>query len=117
MCESNPKQWASWLPMAKLWYNTSFHTALNITPFVTLYGFKPTMWVGGRCTQTNVKEVVELVHNRQLVQQLKEHLRKAHKRIKLYADKKILEKSFQEGDCVYVKLKPYRQRAFHSQKA
>ena len=35
------KKWASWLSLAEFWYNTSFHTTLNMTPFQALYGFEP----------------------------------------------------------------------------
>ena len=32
-------QWVNWLPMAEWWYNTSFHTAAKMTPFMALYGY------------------------------------------------------------------------------
>ena len=41
MTFQEPKKWMSWLSLAEFWYNTSFHTALNITPFQALYGFPP----------------------------------------------------------------------------
>jgi hypothetical protein len=40
---------------------------------------------------------------------LKEELIKAQSRMKKYADLKRSERSFHEGDWVYLKLQPYRQ--------
>ena len=34
-------QWAKWLPLTEWWYNTSFHTAAKMTPFMTLYEYHP----------------------------------------------------------------------------
>jgi hypothetical protein len=36
-----PKKWHHWLTTAEWWYNTSFHTSLNMTPFQALYGRPP----------------------------------------------------------------------------
>lgn len=33
MCEDHPKDWFFWLSLAKCWYNTSFHTAIKLTPY------------------------------------------------------------------------------------
>lgn len=41
MTSDAPKQWSSWLASDEWWYNTTFHTALNTTPFQVLYGTKP----------------------------------------------------------------------------
>ena len=32
------KKWLQWLPWAKYWYNTSYHTATRMTPFEAVYG-------------------------------------------------------------------------------
>jgi hypothetical protein len=34
-------QWVKWLPLAEWWYNTSFHMASKIPPFMALYGYQP----------------------------------------------------------------------------
>jgi hypothetical protein len=34
-------QWFKWLPLKEWWYNTSFHTATKMTPFMALYGYHP----------------------------------------------------------------------------
>ncbi|KAL7113985.1 hypothetical protein ACP275_04G093400 [Erythranthe tilingii] len=44
-----------------------------------------------------------------VTQQLKELLRQAQERMKRFADTRRSERIFQEGDWVYLKLKPYKQ--------
>jgi hypothetical protein len=43
-------QWFKWLPLAEWWYNTSFHTATKMTPFMVLYGYHPS------CITCSLKE-------------------------------------------------------------
>ncbi|KAE8656433.1 hypothetical protein F3Y22_tig00117000pilonHSYRG00047 [Hibiscus syriacus] len=108
LCFYQPKQWAKWLPHVEWWYNTTYHTALKLTPFQALYGYKaPTMvWH----TETNVHAVAELMRSREEIKQLvKVQLEQASNRMKQKADKNRSERVFQVGDLVYLKLQPYRQ--------
>ena len=69
MCFTTPKRWSYWLSLAEWWYNTSYHTSLNMTPFQALYGFAPPMVaevVLPDCTDDNARE---LIQNRQLAAQ------------------------------------------------
>lgn len=36
-----PKMWAQWLMWAEYWYNTSYRTSIQMTPFQTVYGREP----------------------------------------------------------------------------
>jgi hypothetical protein len=39
----NPKEWRCWLPLAKVWYNSTYHSSLGCSPFWALYGYDPDM--------------------------------------------------------------------------
>jgi hypothetical protein len=36
-----PKKWCDWLPAAEWWYNFSYHSAIQMTPFQSLYEYSP----------------------------------------------------------------------------
>ena len=36
-----PSTWTNWLPWAEWWYNTTFHSAIQLTPFEAVYGRPP----------------------------------------------------------------------------
>lgn len=109
MCFSTPKRWYYWLSLAEWWYNTSYHTSLNMTPFQALYGFPPPMVaevVLPDCPNDSAREQLQ---NRQLATQLiKDNLQKAQARIKHQADKHRSKRTFELGDMVYLKIQPYR---------
>lgn len=41
LCMQQLGKWKTYLSAAKWWYNTSFHTSMQMTPFQALYGYKP----------------------------------------------------------------------------
>ena len=38
MARERPKNWSKWLFLAKWWYNTNFHLAIQSTPYKVVYG-------------------------------------------------------------------------------
>jgi transposase InsO family protein len=113
MTFANPKKWTSWLPMAELWYNTTFHTALKCTPFQALYGFPPPLLSEFSIPGPSDLEAKDFLSAKQdMLVQLKQNLVQAQSRMKKYADMNRSERQFDVGDMVYLKMAPYRLAAF-----
>lgn len=113
MIFSEPHKWASWLSLAEFWYNTSFHTALNITPFQALYGVAPPqiseLSIPG---PPDLDATAFLEAKQSMLDQIKIHLAQAQARMKKYADRNRSERVLEIGDMVYLKMQPYRMAAF-----
>jgi hypothetical protein len=113
MVFQEPKKWAAWLSLAEWWYNTTYHTALKVSPFQALYGFPPPLIsevaIPGPA-DTAAKDF--LAEKQQQLLKLKENLTQAQARMKKYADKKRTERTFDVGDMVYLRMQPYRMAAF-----
>ena len=105
-----PTQWKQWLALAEFWYNTSFHTSLNTTPFEVLYGQQPRhlgIDIVESCAIPDLQ--LWLAQRKLMVQLLEQQLARAQHRQKMQADKHRSERSFAVGDMVYLKLQPYIQ--------
>lgn len=113
-----PKKWFHWLSLSEWWYNTSFHTSLQVTPFQALYGFPPPMiaeTVLPDCPDDTAKE--HLRNRDKALQVIKDNLAKAQARTKHQADKHRTEREFAVGDIVYLKIQPYRHTSLSIHKS
>jgi len=52
-----PSKWVDWIYLAEFWYNTSWHSALKMSPFEVLYGHKPSYF---GLTRTAACDVADL---------------------------------------------------------
>lgn len=113
MVFQEPKKWMKWLPLAELWYNTSYHSSLKCTPFQALYGYKPPQ-IGEYSVEPALSPEARMTisEREHMMQRLKANLKHAQNRIKYFADRKRTEREYQVGDMVYLKIQPYRQNAF-----
>ena len=110
-----PHSWVDWLPLAKFWFNTNFHTSLKLTPFEALYGYPPPKVMEYVPSVTRVAAIDSYLHDRQqLFSLLKHNLNVAQERMKWFADKKRVDMSFEVGDWVYLRLQPYKQSSMQS---
>jgi hypothetical protein len=108
----NPKAWYKALSWAELWYNTSFHTSIGMSPFKALYGRDPPALIRYNPQASDPITLQEQLINRDnILQQLKQHLERAQVYMKNQADKKRTDVSLSLGDLVLVKLQPYRQHS------
>lgn len=107
-----PTEWIKDLPWAEWWYNTNYHSAIQMSPFQAVYGYKPPrvdLYLPG---STAVHEVdCQLKDRDALLALLKHNLHKAQERMKLFYDKRHSERTFEAGDWVYLKLQAHKQQS------
>ncbi|XP_040942336.1 uncharacterized protein [Gossypium hirsutum] len=79
--------WVSWLPLAEWWYNTTYHSAIQTTPYEALYGQITPLHLPYIAGETPVDSVDRTLQQREAMRKV--------------------------GDLVYLKLQPYRQHSLH----
>jgi len=105
LVQSCPSKWATWLPLAEFWYNTSFHSALGKTPFEVLYGHPPSHFGIVSTDACNVPDLQQWLIERSAMTELIQHnLQRAQQCMKHQEDKHRQEREFGVGDWVFVKL-------------
>lgn len=107
---TRPKEWVKWLPWAEHWYNTSFHSAIGMTPFKVLYGRDPPSLVSYTRGTAVTLEVDGYLRDRDaILAELRRQLLRAQQIMKERADGKRRDVTYEVGEMVYLKLRPYRQ--------
>ncbi|RVW39687.1 Transposon Tf2-8 polyprotein [Vitis vinifera] len=109
---NKPGRWSTWISWAEYWYNTTFHSSTNTTPFRAVYGRDPPPLIRFGSDSTSVLAVDQLLQERDLIlNELKDHLYCAQSKMKSSADAHRRAVQFEVGDFVYIKLRPYRLRS------
>ena len=62
---TKPTAWVDWLPLAKFWFNTNFHSSTKVTPFEALYGYPPPRLLDYIPGTTSVEAVDDHLQKRQ----------------------------------------------------
>jgi hypothetical protein len=76
-----PTKWRRLLALVEYWYNTSYHSSLQLTPFEVLYGHQPRQVDIGLWDTSEVPELQEWLQDRKLmVQPLQQQLLCAQQR-------------------------------------
>lgn len=77
-CLESPTDWFLYLAVAEWWYNTTFHSSIQTTPFEALYGQPPPIHLPYVARDSGVEEVDRSLITREFkVQLLKYHLKRA----------------------------------------
>jgi transposase InsO family protein len=94
-----------WLPLAELWYNTSYHSSIKSTPFEVPYGQNPPIHIPYLPKDSNIEAVdKQLTKGEDRLKTIKDNLKVAQHRMTQLANKKHSERIFKIGDWVYLKL-------------
>ena len=102
-------QWKKWLPLAEWWYNTSYHATTKMTPYEAVYGQQPPSILTYLPGSSKVQAVDNLLQNRDaILTTLKDNLALAQNRMKQQLDQHCSERTFEEGDQVFLRLQPYK---------
>ena len=111
MAREFPNQWSKWLPLVEWWNNFAYHCSLNVTPFETLYGYKALPLPMGPYCDSIIPAAAQAIQERvRISASIKEHLLKSQQRMKYFADRHRIERSFEVGELVFLKLQLYRQQ-------
>ncbi|XP_058757457.1 uncharacterized protein LOC131630720 [Vicia villosa] len=106
-----PRKWYKFLHLAEYWFNTSFHSAIQMTPFKALYGRDPPNIPDYLCdivTDTSLRD--SLQERNTIVTQLKANIQKSQVQMEKQANLKRRDFTFHPGDLVLLRLHPYRQQ-------
>jgi len=115
MCSEKASDWSKWLPLAEWWYNTTFHSSIEMTPYEVVYNQPPPVHLPYLPGETNVEAVDRSLQRREaMIQMLKFFLLQAQHRMKVQADKHRSERELQVDSWVWLKLQPYRQHSLES---
>lgn len=107
-----PKSWSKWVSLAEYWYNSSFHSAIEMIPFQALYGVPPPIHLPYIPKDSPIEAVDLLLRDREaVIQLLRQSIARAQQRMARQANKHRTNRTFQIGDLVFIKLHPYSQNS------
>jgi hypothetical protein len=76
-----PRKWYKFLHLAEYWYNTTHHSAINMSPFQALYGRGPPTVLAYINGSTTVPDLDQTLEERQkILNTLKENLKRSRKK-------------------------------------
>ena len=89
--------------------------SIRMTPFKALYDYEALNFADLAFGDSRAPKAKDWVQDTQdILKVLRENLQVAHNQQKLYADRHRIERSFEVGDLVYLRLQSYKQSSLAS---
>jgi hypothetical protein len=104
--------------MGEHYYNMTYHMSIRMSPFRALYGYdRPSFFetVFGDSRVPEAKDWIE--ESQRILKSVKENLQAAQNQQNMYEYRQRIERSFEVGDLVFLRLQPYRQSSLKRSKA
>ncbi|XP_058746276.1 uncharacterized protein LOC131619165 [Vicia villosa] len=93
----HPRSWHKFLHLAEYWYNTTFHSAIQMTPFRALYGRDPPHLLDYFSDSVSEKPLEVALQQQEILQELKMHLQKSRISMEKQANLTRRDVTFQAG--------------------
>jgi hypothetical protein len=104
------KAWVKWIHLGEYCYNTTYHMSIGMPPFRTLYSYDPLSFVEIVFGDSMVPMVQNWIQQTQdILRELKDQLQRAQNQQKVQVDKHKVERTFEVGDLVYLRIQLYMQ--------
>jgi len=98
MCSEKTTEWSNCLPLAEWWYNITFHTSIELTPYEVVYNQPPPIHLPYIPGETRVEVVNRTLQRREaMIQMLRFYLLRAQNRMKSQADLHRSDRVFEVG--------------------
>jgi len=92
-------QWVKWLPLEEWWYNTSFHRASKMFPFMEIYGYHPPSITSPFKGHSKVQVVKDhLQDQEEVLKILKDNFDTLKNKMKKKVDQHCNQRNFEEVD-------------------
>jgi hypothetical protein len=104
-----PSKWEDYLHLVEFSYNNGYQTSLKMSPFEALYGRKcntPVSWDNPTDRAVVGPDLLREMEEKML--KIKQNLKVAQDRQKIYVDKGRTHREFKVGDHVFLKVKANR---------
>ena len=99
------RAWIRWLHLGEYCYNTTHHMSIGMSPFRALYGYDAPSFVEMAFGESRAPKAKDWIQESQdILKALKDNLVMAQNQQKTYADKHRVERNFEIGDMVYLRL-------------
>ena len=84
--------------------------SIGMSPFKALYGYEAPTFADLLPQESRVPSTQEFIQqSTDILKTLKENIQQAQNPQKIYADQRRTERTFEEGDLVFLRLQPYKQ--------
>ncbi|EXB73714.1 Chaperonin CPN60-2 [Morus notabilis] len=109
---AKPRLWLKFLPWAEYWFNMTYNASTKHTPFYIVYGqHRPVLSRFQDVPSLDDEVTKQMQLHNHMLDELKEQLANAQQCMKQFADQWRCEVSFEPGDLVLLKLRPYRLKS------
>ena len=109
MCDRVWWSWDNFLPLAEFSYNNSYHLSIDMAPFEALYGRRCRFLIGLFDAFEVIPWSTDLLRESlDKVKFIQEKLLAAQNRQKEYANRKVRDLDFMEGEQVLLKVSPMK---------